>query len=98
MDQGHSHLSFKRMPIIHINSLLVLPTRHHSAGRSDPGFELRACDVPVGAAELVGVADAVAAFSVDDAVGCWVAAAGMFGVGLAACDCEGGGCMEEEEE
>lgn len=86
------------MPIINVNSLFELPPRHHGAGRFDAGFELGCRDVPVGAAELVGVADAVTAFLVDSAVSRWVATVGMFWVGLAACDCEGRGCEEEQEE
>lgn len=81
------------MNIIHIHRLFKLPARHHSAGRLDAGSELRAADVPVVAAERVGVADAIGVF-VDFAVGGRPAEARAFGFG----GCEGGGSEEEEEE
>jgi hypothetical protein len=81
------------MNIIKINSLLELPPRHHGTRRFDAGFELGAADVPVVAAERVGIADAIGVFR-DFAVGCWPAESGAFGFGC----CESGGGEEEEEE
>ena len=90
--KGASHLRLESMNIINIHGLLELPTRHHGAGRFDAGFELRAGDVPVVAAERVDVADAVGVL-VDFAVDCRPAESRAFGLG----GCESGGGEEEEE-
>jgi hypothetical protein len=84
-----SHLCFEHLGTVVINGFRPLPPWQHSAFSVDSVFKIGFSDVPVTAAEVVGVT--VGFFFMDDASRLWMAGAGLF----ATFDSSGG---EEEEE
>lgn len=81
------------MDVVDIDGRFELKPRQHSARSVDAGFELGFGDVPVVAADRVGVSGVA---TCDLAIYCWQAVLGGLGAFVLG-SCESGGCEEEEE-
>lgn len=85
-----SHLCFENLRIVVIDTFHPLPRRQHGAASVDGAREIGFSNVPVTAADDVGVA--VVGFLVDETCCLWVAGTRLFAT------CDSGGGEEGEEQ